>query len=214
MSCLMYRLTNQEFLELIQRSSSIKDVLIALEYKNTGGGNRVLFRQRCEELGIDWKKEFRTKRWNRTKRTIENTFCENSTAPQTTVRDWYIKGNYSPYCCAICGINSWLGEELILRLDHINGNHRDSRLENLRWLCPNCDSQQDTYCGRNIKYPNRDNPNKCIDCGKIITNNKKVHRCRECYRKSQQKVVNRPTKEQLYQELKETNFVQVEKNME
>ena len=66
----------------------------------------------------------------------------------------------------------------------------------------------------NFKIAPRDNPNKCIDCGKIITNNKKVHRCRECYRKSQQKVANRPTKEQLYQELKETNFVQVGKNME
>ena len=34
-------------------------------------------------------------------------------------------------------------------MDHINGDNRDNRLSNLRYLCPNCHSQTDTYKGRN-----------------------------------------------------------------
>ena len=37
-----------------------------------------------------------------------------------------------------------------VELDHVNGNNRDNRLENLRFLCPNCHSQTDTYKGKNI----------------------------------------------------------------
>ena len=53
--------------------------------------------------------------------------------------------------CAVCGINQWQGRPLVLELDHINGVSDDHRLENLRLLCPNCHSQTDTYCGRNIR---------------------------------------------------------------
>jgi hypothetical protein len=52
------------------------------------------------------------------------------------------------YCCAICGINEWCGQRLVLHLDHINGINNDNRLENLRLLCPNCHSQTPTYCNR------------------------------------------------------------------
>jgi 5-methylcytosine-specific restriction endonuclease McrA len=53
--------------------------------------------------------------------------------------------------CAICGIVDWLGQPLVLELDHINGTNKDNRLENLRLLCPNCHSQTNTYCGKAAK---------------------------------------------------------------
>lgn len=211
MSCLMYAISDEKFLELIRRSSSIKEVLQTLGYTNNSGENNLLFHQRCEELGIDWKKELRTKNYTRTKRTVENVFCKDSTADQTTLKSWYIKGEYSPYQCAICGVNEWNGKELILRLDHINGDNKDNRLENLRWLCPNCDSQQDTYCGRNLKYqPFKEQP-RCIECGKPITKKKGVLRCSECAATERRKVINRPSKEELYESLKDSSFTAVGK---
>jgi hypothetical protein len=49
--------------------------------------------------------------------------------------------------CALCDCGpEWRGERLTLMIDHINGDWRDNRVENLRFLCPNCHSQTDTWC--------------------------------------------------------------------
>jgi hypothetical protein len=45
----------------------------------------------------------------------------------------------------------WNGQPLKLQLDHINGINDDNRLENLRFICPNCHSQTITYAGKNTK---------------------------------------------------------------
>jgi hypothetical protein len=44
---------------------------------------------------------------------------------------------------------SWNNRQLDPILDHINGNVQDNRQENLRYLCPNCDSQLPTRGGAN-----------------------------------------------------------------
>jgi predicted RNA-binding Zn-ribbon protein involved in translation (DUF1610 family) len=50
------------------------------------------------------------------------------------------------YRCHECGISAWRDLPISFHLDHINGINNDNRLENLRFLCPNCHSQTATYC--------------------------------------------------------------------
>lgn len=76
-----------------------------------------------------------------------NEIKSNDSIKKTIIRDKLI-----PYTCQECGnIGEHLGKPLTLHLDHINGNNKDHTISNLRFLCPNCHSQTDTYCGRNKK---------------------------------------------------------------
>jgi Zn finger protein HypA/HybF involved in hydrogenase expression len=79
----------------------------------------------------------------------EDIFTEKSHYSNEMVKQRIVKQNLLEYRCAKCGINNWQGETIVLDLDHIDGNNRDNRLSNLRFLCPNCHSQTDTYKGRN-----------------------------------------------------------------
>lgn len=55
------------------------------------------------------------------------------------------------YKCAECTIhNVWNGKPLTLQIDHINGQYWDNRIENLRFLCPNCHTQTVTWGTQNI----------------------------------------------------------------
>lgn len=44
----------------------------------------------------------------------------------------------------------WNSKELHFILDHIDGDATNNTRNNLRLICPNCDSQLDIYKSRNI----------------------------------------------------------------
>ena len=89
--------------------------------------------------------------WSKGKTLISNDviFVENSYFSNGMVKQRIIQNDLLEYKCKKCEIDSWMGETIVLDLDHINGNNTDNRLDNLRFLCPNCHSQTETYKGRN-----------------------------------------------------------------
>lgn len=88
----------------------------------------------------------------------------------------------APYCPFkdVKVLNPFTGkaEELKLSLDHVNGNNKDNRLENLRILCWHCHSLTDTFMvGQPRSLPNI-NKNTICNCGKYKVKTANV--CREC----------------------------------
>ena len=92
------------------------------------------------------------------KRKIEtkDILVENSTYARHNLKRRLLKENLLQYVCSCCGNKGEYNNiPLVLQLDHINGVNNDHRIENLRFLCPNCHSQQDTYAAKNRFNPNR-----------------------------------------------------------
>jgi hypothetical protein len=71
---------------------------------------------------------------------------------QRRVRNMVLRYKLIPYICALCGsLPTWGGKPLTLILDHENGDPVDHCKENLRFVCPNCESQLPTHGPRNGK---------------------------------------------------------------
>lgn len=171
--------SNEEFARIVSESINYRDCLYALGYNSYSGATITLLKQRISDLNLDTS-HFTSK--TPIERSEANIFIENSTADQKTLRRWYTKGNYTEYKCSICGQDPfWNGKELTLILDHINGKHTDDRLENLRWVCPNCNYQLETTNGKN-KQHREHSLNYCIDCGQPIS--KSATRCLSCANKA------------------------------
>ena len=174
------------FLELFEQSTSASS-LVRLLGRAVGGNNIRLVLKEVQRLCLD------TSHWNIRKGTQAkldpaSIFVENSKHSTAVIKRVVLRHGLLQESCALCGMGTeWNGKPLVLRLDHENGVHTDHRLKNLRFLCPNCDSQTETYCGGN-----RRNPIRHCTCGRVIHRNSR--HCLSCAAKERYKKQGQPTK--------------------
>ena len=204
--------SEEELRQMVAESKTFRELSQKIGYTPTGRTNDTI-RKRLEKYSISTE-HFTTHGRTAIERNEENVFCEKSTATQAVLRRWYLKGNYSEYKCAICGLPPiWNDKELVLTLDHINGCNNDNRLNNLRWICPNCDRQLPTFAGKKsqshqnyITKQAEEHKCFCKNCGVPISRGSEL--CVSCYAESRH-TTERPSPEILREELITSNFAAV-----
>jgi len=146
------------------------------------------------------------------KRQLSEVMVENSSYGRGHLKSRLIKEGILKEICAECGQAAvWKGRRLVLVIDHINGVNNDHRLDNLRLLCPNCNSQTDTFAGKNLKYKDSFikkkelNKKHCTRCPAEISRNSKNGLCVKCFADIR-KVTTRPIKELLIKKVKEQGY--------
>ena len=216
--CIIDKFSKEELEEIVRNSFSYAEVLSKIGYSTTGGNNHLTLKKRLKHFNISTE-HFSIVQVRRDI-TEEEIFCENSKISQNKLRKTFKEKEFVPYKCSICGQEPfWNGKPLVLTLDHKNGKNKDNRIKNLRWVCPNCDRQLDTYGAKNQKklqkeiilHPGNYNHNLikntkkeaqkgyCINCGRKIT--QQAERCVECSILARRKT-KRPSKEKIEEQLK------------
>jgi len=149
--------TKEQLREAVRGARSIRQVLSQIGLKEAGG-NYAQIRKYLHFYKIDIC-HFKGKAWNKGLRGIgkpifplEKILVKNSTFQSYKLKKRLFAAGLKQQNCEICGWAKKTNDgRLPLELDHINGDSRDDRLENLRILCPNCHSLQPTHRGRNRK---------------------------------------------------------------
>ena len=151
--------TENQLKEAAKKSRSIRQVLHYLGLKEAGG-NYTQLKKYLSFYKINTS-HFKGRAWNKglhfpfqPKVPLEQILTRNSYFQSYKLKNRLIREELKPPHCEECG---WAKRSkdgrLPLELDHINGDARDNRLENLRILCPNCHSLQLTHRSCNQKRP-------------------------------------------------------------
>jgi hypothetical protein len=176
--------TISEFAALVRRSRLMTDILLHFGLSPKGTGNYTTLKTYMRLHDIDCSHLIANRRVEQTRHLCRrhiptDTMCTiNSTYSRGVIKRRGLQEGWLTNACAICKLtNTWQGRQLVLVLDHINGVYDDNRKENLRLLCPNCNSQQSTFGARNkIRHVNV--KRICPSCGNRKLSASKL--CRPC----------------------------------
>lgn len=98
---------------------------------------------RCSKLNTE-----ETKYKEYVEEWIKTGKLKTKSAPRGRIRRYLMERQGEK--CSICTmINAWNGKKIVFVLDHIDGNSDNNHEKNLRLVCPNCDSQLDTFKSKN-----------------------------------------------------------------
>lgn len=143
MKSIIWNSSDEEFIEKAKVANNYTELAQMLGHFGTSGGT--VAKRRAEKLGVPILRSTKV-------RISDEEFYARGTVRSTrSLRYRVLRDNFMSYECSECGMTHWLGKELSLQLDHIDGDASNNLRSNLRWLCPNCHSMTDTYAGRNRK---------------------------------------------------------------
>lgn len=194
--------------KIVRLSSTLSDVARNLKIEPSKGNRDTIKKYiNLYKLDISHFKYIAGNNSNFIKVELSDILVENSTFSRTHLKERLYKEGLKERKCELCDQGEeWQGKTMSLILDHKNGIGDDNRLDNLRIVCPNCNSTLDTNCSKNkTKYRSyiTNIKHNCIDCGVSVT--KQSNRCRGCDQVKQRKV-KRPLYSELIKEVEKFGY--------
>lgn len=180
------RWTDEQLVIAVKSGCSIRGVLRQLSLDGAGTNYRTIKRH-IHRLGLDisqWMGQGHLKGKSATWsiKPLDSILVEHSgyAGGTSSLKKRIIRKGLLKNECVLCGqLPEWKGKPLVMVLDHINGVNDDNRIDNFRLLCPNCNSQSDTFC-RGAKGLIRKEKKICSSCGKESGRCAKNRLCARC----------------------------------